>query len=157
MDKWDIQNSDETKMADRHLPNARRPRHFFRNDRLIDDIDAEERRRRYRFTLDNIDWLLGLIGHRRYETMPWHRDTVYATGAFLQIIGDCQRRHCYGVEGCYAGDRLPLRPKRRFPTTDRHKQLKKGGFHAIAGFPSVISAVNGTHIRIIAPYNYEEN
>jgi len=34
--------------------------------------------------------------------------------------------------------------------------LKKGVFHAIAGFPSVISAVNGTHIRIIAPHNYEE-
>jgi len=34
--------------------------------------------------------------------------------------------------------------------------LTKDGFHAIAGFPSDIFAVEGTHIRIIAPHNYEQ-
>ncbi|WAR16455.1 HARB1-like protein [Mya arenaria] len=32
----------------------------------------------------------------------------------------------------------------QFPTTDRHRHRTKTGFHAIRGFPSVISAVDGT-------------
>jgi len=159
-------------MADRHLPNARRPRQFFRNDRLIDDIDAEECRRRYRFTPDNIDRLLGLVGHRlQRQTRRNHALTprqclclalrFYATGAFLQIVGDS-----VGVDIATVSRVVTLVTDClfdlkdlviRFPTTNRHKQLTKDGFHAIAGFPSVISAVDGTHIRIIAPHNYEEN
>ena len=45
----------------------------------------------------------------------------------------------------------------RFPITDRQNKLMKDGCHAIASFPSVISAVDRTHIRIIEPQNYVEN
>jgi len=145
-------------MADRHLPNARRPRQFFRNDKLIDDIDAEECRRRYRFTPDNIDRLLELIGHRlQRQTRRNHALTpqqclclalrFYATGAFLQRVVTLVTDWLFDLKDHVI----------RFPTIDRHKQLTKDGFHVIAGFQSVTSAVDGTHIRIIAPHNYEEN
>ena len=32
----------------------------------------------------------------------------------------------------------------------------KQNFFKIAGFPSVIAAIDGTHIRIIAPHEHEE-
>ncbi|WAR08359.1 HARB1-like protein, partial [Mya arenaria] len=44
----------------------------------------------------------------------------------------------------------------QFPTTDRHRHRTKTGFHAIRGFPSVISAVDGTHVRIQTPSEDEE-
>ncbi|WAR15080.1 HARB1-like protein [Mya arenaria] len=44
----------------------------------------------------------------------------------------------------------------QFPTTDRHRHRTKTGFHAIRGFPSVISAVDGTHVRIQTPSDDEE-
>jgi len=137
-------------MADRHLPNARRPWQFFRNDRLIDDIDAEECRRRYRFTPDNIDRLLGLVGHRlqrqtrriyklkrcsnkecckqcRYVMFKGTMTKPCLDIATMSLPGSkvlchrsipsdcrrfCRRRHCHGVKGGYASDRLPLRLKR---------------------------------------------
>ncbi|WAR13889.1 HARB1-like protein, partial [Mya arenaria] len=43
-----------------------------------------------------------------------------------------------------------------FPTTDRHRHRSKTGFHAIRGFPSVISAVDGTHVSIQTPSEDEE-
>ncbi|WAR09501.1 HARB1-like protein, partial [Mya arenaria] len=44
----------------------------------------------------------------------------------------------------------------QFSTTDRHRHRTKTGFHAIRGFPSVISAVDGTHVRIQTPSDDEE-
>ena len=70
----------------------------------------------------------------------------------------CRRRHCHGVKGGYVSDRLPLRLKRPSNTIPYDWPTQAiDGFHVIAGFQSVISAVDGTHIRIIAPHSDEEN
>ncbi|WAR00633.1 hypothetical protein MAR_025005 [Mya arenaria] len=44
----------------------------------------------------------------------------------------------------------------QFLTTDRHRHRTKTGIHALRGFPSVISAVDGTHVRIQTPSEDEE-
>jgi len=114
----------------------------------------------YRCQVTSEIWLLLVL-----LVLPWHRDNVclvlrcYATCVFLQIVGDCRRRHCHGVKGGEASDYLLDLNYYilRFPITDRQNKLMKDDCHAIARFPSVISAVDGTHIRIIEPQNYVEN
>nr|XP_034305633.1 putative nuclease HARBI1 [Crassostrea gigas] len=43
----------------------------------------------------------------------------------------------------------------KWPSTTREKMAIKKGFYGIAGFPAVIGAVDGTHVRIIAPSEHE--
>lgn len=38
-----------------------------------------------------------------------------------------------------------------FPKEDAELQQARAGFHALAGFPNVIGAVDGTHVAILAP------
>jgi hypothetical protein len=158
-------------MADIDIPTARRPRQFRRINRQFDEQDPEEVRRRYRFTPGNIDRLERLIGDRlhrqtnRNQALTVRQQILiglrfFASGNFLQVIGDT-----FGIDIATVSrvvtdvtdvlfdirDRVII-----FPTTDRHKHQIKQGFFAIAGFPSVISAIDGTHIRIQAPSQYED-
>ena len=43
----------------------------------------------------------------------------------------------------------------RFPTNATVIRKNQEGFFAIAGFPGIFGAINGTHIQIIAPHEYE--
>ncbi|XP_045118007.1 putative nuclease HARBI1 [Portunus trituberculatus] len=43
----------------------------------------------------------------------------------------------------------------RFPVTQLETQRRKEEFLQIAGFPEVIGAIDGTHVRIVAPSEYE--
>ena len=43
----------------------------------------------------------------------------------------------------------------RFPTDATAIRKNQEGFFAIAGFPGIVGAIDGTHIQIIAPHEYE--
>ena len=43
----------------------------------------------------------------------------------------------------------------RFPVTPHETQRNKAEFMDIAGFPHVIGVIDGTHVRIVAPKDYE--
>ena len=158
-------------MADFDIPNARRPRQFRRIDRFTETDDPEEIRRRFRFTPDSIDRIERLIGHRlerptgRNQPLTPRQQILitlrfFASGNFLQLIGDT-----FGVDIATVSrvvtrvtDELcDLKDQTiKFPTTDRHKSIIKHNFFKIAGFPSVIAAIDGTHVSIIAPHEQEE-
>ncbi|XP_052260728.1 putative nuclease HARBI1 [Dreissena polymorpha] len=158
-------------MADFDIPNARRPRQFRRIDRFTETDDPEEIRRRFRFTHYSIDRIERLIGHRlerptgRNQPLTPRQQILitlrfFASGNFLQLIGDT-----FGVDIATVSrvvtrvtDELcDLKDQTiKFPTTDRHKSIIKQNFFKIAGFPSVIAAIDGTHVRIIAPHEHEE-
>jgi len=135
-------------MVDRHQLNARRPRQFFRNDRLIDDIDAEDCRRRYRFTPDNIDRLLGLIGHRlQRHTRQNHALTprqclclalrFMPLAHFSRLLETLSALTLPRCQSCYDGDRLPLWPKRpcyTFPDDRQTQTVDEGRFSCHCSF-----------------------
>ncbi|XP_050700193.1 putative nuclease HARBI1 [Eriocheir sinensis] len=43
----------------------------------------------------------------------------------------------------------------KFPLTVQETQVKRREFEEIAGFPGVVGAVDGTHVRIVAPKEFE--
>ena len=149
----------------------RRPRQFRRTDVAYEFLDDNNLRKRYRFSSQNIDRLVRLIGHRlerptkrnlpltpRQQIMIALR--FYATGNFLQVIGDT-----FGVDAATVSrvitsvtealfnikDRVIL-----FPVTDVARNTVKRGFFSMRGFPGVVGCIDGTHVRIISPTKDEE-
>ncbi|KAK4307202.1 hypothetical protein Pmani_021018 [Petrolisthes manimaculis] len=43
-----------------------------------------------------------------------------------------------------------------FPTNPMEIQRIQADFYRIAGFPGVVGAIDGTHVKIVAPHDYEE-
>ena len=43
----------------------------------------------------------------------------------------------------------------RFPVTPHETARRKAEFREVAGFPEAIGAIDGTHIKIVAPHEYE--
>ncbi|XP_056016141.1 putative nuclease HARBI1 [Ostrea edulis] len=43
----------------------------------------------------------------------------------------------------------------QFPSSAAEIRRNQESFHAIAGFPGIVGAIDGTHIQIIAPHEYE--
>lgn len=44
----------------------------------------------------------------------------------------------------------------KFPRTRQEIQQKQNEFMAISNFPGIVGTIDGTHIRIVAPKEYEE-
>lgn len=158
-------------MADLLLLDTRLPRQFRRTNRQLDDFDDEELRRRYRFSGENIDRLIDLIGdrlkrptRRNHPLTPRQQIMIalrfYASGCFLQLIGDT-----FGVDVATVSrvvtdvtDALfDLKNEYvRFPTTPDERQQVRKGMYRLRSFPNVIGAIDGTHVRIISPPKPEE-
>ncbi|XP_052230655.1 putative nuclease HARBI1 [Dreissena polymorpha] len=158
-------------MADVHMVRHRRPRLFRRVDRQETDLMDDEVRRRYRFSTDNIDRLVGLLEPtlrrrtRRNQALTIRQRIMLtlrflASGAFLQIIGDT-----FGVDiatvsrvvtdvtnSLFALKDMVI----RFPVTDADRRRVMTGFFEMRGFPGVIGCVDGTHVRIISPGGPDE-
>ncbi|MGH0167605.1 UNVERIFIED_CONTAM: hypothetical protein FKN15_053095 [Acipenser sinensis] len=83
----------------------------------------------------------------------------YATGSFLNVVGDFTGIHKSSASRIVHRVSQSLKRKlNHFITfsTDPSKLRKlKGRFYEIAGFPNVVGAVDGTHIKIQAPYQNE--
>lgn len=118
-----------------------------------------------------MDRLEGLIGDRltrqtrRNEPLTPRQQIMialrfYASGSFLQVIGDT-----FGVDIATVS-RVITRVTDalfhlkddyiKFPTSDEARNVAKRGFYAQRRFPGVIGCIDGTHIRIISPPKAEE-
>ncbi|XP_044201113.1 putative nuclease HARBI1 [Thunnus albacares] len=78
----------------------------------------------------------------------------FANGSFLYNVGDAE--HLSKATVCRAVREVCLALKRLLPifvVFPGHKPVRaiKEDFHRIAGFPSVIGCIDGTHIPIMAP------
>lgn len=83
----------------------------------------------------------------------------YASGSFFEVIGDTFGYHKSTVSRCIHSVTDALVEKAPeyivWPSTPVERQRIVNGFYSIAGFPSVIGAVDGTHVRIQAPVENE--
>ncbi|KAL2085042.1 hypothetical protein ACEWY4_020560 [Coilia grayii] len=80
----------------------------------------------------------------------------YATGSFLNTVGDTVglskasvSRVVYRVSGALS-ERLP-----QFPVEPAELSRLKRGFYNISRFPNVVGAIDGTHVKIQAPFENE--
>ncbi|XP_053382450.1 putative nuclease HARBI1 [Mercenaria mercenaria] len=153
-------------MAAIHFVRHRRPRQFRRIDRQLTDLTDEELRQRYRFSADNIDRLVELLGPtlerrtRRNQALTPRQQILItlrflATGNFMQVIGDTfgvdistVSRVVRDVTDVLFGLKDQFI---KFPVTDHDRRRIMSGFYAIRGFPSVIGCIDGTHVKIISP------
>ncbi|XP_030254806.1 putative nuclease HARBI1 [Sparus aurata] len=124
---------------------------------------------RYRFTSQSIIYIHNLI--RPYISNITNRSHAltsqqilcvalrfFANGSFLYNVGDAE--HLSKATVCRAVRKVCLALKRLLPIFvifPGHKPVRaiKEEFHRIAGFPSVIGYIDGTHIPITAPSHNE--
>ena len=138
----------------------------------IDDYSDEEVRVRYRFRRESILFITNLVAGdisrntRRNHALPPLLQVLialrfYASGSFLQVIGDT-----FGVDkstvsraitdvsrGLIAKQPLFI----KWPSTNDECTTIKNEFYLRGGFPCVIGCVDGTHVRLQAPSQHENN
>lgn len=127
----------------------------------------EDFRKRYRFTKDTFRFLcdefeddLGRKTARHYalstETQLAIALRYYATGSFLEVVGDTLMAVAKSTVSQVVYDvSLALSQKLDdyiiYPTDQNKLRKMTYGFKQIADFPCVVGAVDGTHVRIQAP------
>ena len=156
-----------------HLPpmRQRRPRNYRYNNNILAFSD-EELRARYRFGRASIQYITNLIeADLRRKTKRGHAlepiDQVlialrfYASGNFLQVIRDT-----FGVDKSTVSRAVYNVPQLlsakhnefiKWPTNAAVIRENKNGFYRRRRCPGVIGCIDGTHIRIIAPSNNEND
>ena len=132
----------------------------------------EELVKRYRFGRDSLLFLARLIEDevrpiaKRNHSVSTEEQLVvalrfYASGSFLQVIGDTHGYDKATVSRIVRRVSLALANKHqlwiKFPTTMEDKHAVRAGMYQIAGFPCVIGCIDCTHIRIQAPSQNEQN
>ncbi|VDI63581.1 Hypothetical predicted protein [Mytilus galloprovincialis] len=147
-----------------------------RNDRVyreridhLHQLRDEEVRKRYRFNKESIRFICNLLRDKLQQ--PTKRSQAlsvelqvlialrfYATGNFLQVLGDT-----VGIDKGTASrvvrkvslalsELLPVYVK--WPSEDEKREIKNE-FYKMAGFPGVIGCIDGTHVRIQCPSENE--
>ncbi|WAR04528.1 LOW QUALITY PROTEIN: HARB1-like protein [Mya arenaria] len=165
-------------MADRQLDRyyryrrfrlPRRPRVFTDRNNPLEILDVESVRKRYRFFPDSIMILVGIveptIGTATMRSNP--RPPLltvlcclqfFATGAHHIVIAQA-----HGVSRSAVGKAIHavsvilaglLNRYVKFPTGLEIESVKRK-FYSVAGFPNVVGAVDGTHVKIQAPPDNE--
>ena len=138
----------------------------------IDDYSDEELRVRYRFRRESILFITNLVAGdisrntRRNHALPPLLQVLialrfYASGSFLQVIGDT-----FGVDKSTVSQAITdvsraLIAKQhlfiKWPLTNDECTTIKNEFYLRGGFPCVIGCVDGTHVRLQAPSKHENN
>ncbi|XP_052701843.1 putative nuclease HARBI1 [Crassostrea angulata] len=139
-------------------------RHFSHN------FDEAEYKERYRFSMESVRFITDLIEPELCRpTMRSHSLSAinqveialryFATGDNMKTVGDTLGFHKSSVSRSVRDVSQALTdvsPKFiKWPSTTREKMAIKKRFYGISGFPAVIGAVDGTHVRIIAPSEHE--
>lgn len=158
-------------MADIFHVLHRRPRRFRRNSEFVDNLTDDELRRRYRFSGRSINRLVELLTPRlqrptrRNQSLSPRQQVLialrfYATGNFLQVIGDTFGIDIATVSRVITSVTVALFDLKdraiKFPLSENHKQKVKSGFFRMHGFPSVVGLIDGTHVKILSPGQPEE-
>lgn len=154
-----------------YVPARRRPRRFAFRAHSLDDYTDEELRSRYRFGKASLKYIVDLIRDdlrretRRNNAIPPLYQVLmalrfYASGCFLQIIGDTFGVDKATVSRAVSDVSKALVNRRgefiKWPTDDDELKVIKINFFRRGGFPGVIGCVDGTHIRIQGPHNREQ-
>ncbi|CAC5398858.1 HARBI1 [Mytilus coruscus] len=145
------------------VPPHRKERHFRLKDDLSLNLSNEELRERYRFGREGITFISNLVSNDiSRKTKRNHALTVpqmvmvtlrfLATGSFLQVVGDTIGLHKGTVSRIVSDVLTSLCNKRdEFIKWPRNVDETRGDFYRLSGFPNVLGAIDGTHVRIQAP------
>ena len=148
----------------------RKERQFRHVAFTIDGYTNEELRTRYRFGRESIMHITDLLEedlHRK--TQRNHPISAlqqvlialrfYASGSFLQVIGDTIGVDKSTVSRVVTNVSLALVAKQqqyiKWPKDQQEFGKSKNSFYQRGKFPCVIGCVDGTHIRIQAPHENE--
>lgn len=149
----------------RRNPNLHRERIFRDIDNPLDYLDDTDIICKYRLPRHNIIDLCGRFNRDlrrptlRSRPLPVSLQVMvalrfYATGSFQAILGDVHRISRPSVSRIindFTDCLVRLSPEYvKMPTQNDSVQIMRG-FSDIAGFPNVIGAIDGTHIRIKSP------
>ncbi|XP_028415792.1 putative nuclease HARBI1 [Dendronephthya gigantea] len=141
-----------------------------RNLNVIGFNDSQLRAR-YRFGRNAINYITNLLyddlvrdTQRGHALSPDSQVLIalrfYATGSFLQVVGDTFGVDKGTVSRVVRDVSLALNRRQqefiKWPTNVEIADIKNN-FFALAGFPCVIGCIDCTHIRIQAPYVHENN
>ena len=158
-------------MADLLLANLRYPRRprQFKPPINIENFTDQELRNRFRSGRQGIGYITNLIADelhrstRRNHALPPLQQVLialrfYASGSFLQVIGDTAGVDNSTVSRVVTNVSNALIAKQsKFITWPKDAEVAevKNSFYRRGGFPCVISCVDGSHIRIQAPNEHE--
>ena len=149
----------------------RRPRTYRFNASIL-NLTEEQFRARYRFGRASIDFILDSIEDglkrktkRNHALKPIDQLLIelrfYASGSFLQVIGDTigvdkstVSRVVYDVSRLLAAKQAQFI---KWPTDVAEINENKNGFFRRRQFPGVIGCIDGTHVRILAPHSHEND
>lgn len=149
----------------------RRARIYRKNNNILAYSD-QELRARYRFGIASIQYITNLIGadlqrktNRNHALKPIDQVLMalrfYASGSFLQVIGDTIGVDKSTVSRAVHDVSQLLSAKQnefiKWPTTAAAVRENKNGFYQRRRFPGVIGCIDGTHIRITAPSEDESD
>ncbi|KAM7306620.1 putative nuclease HARBI1 [Ixodes scapularis] len=136
----------------------------------LDVFDEFELQQRFRFGYDGIMYLVELLRPdlepqtRRSQVVSTELQVIvalqfFATGNFLITAGDYVHVHVSTASRIVrkVTAALARRAERfiRWPNEAEAAEVQQQ-FFEVAGFPSVVGAVDGTHIRIQGPSDHEE-
>lgn len=154
-----------------HINNNRRERRYRPRGLNIVGLHDSELRARYRFGRNSINYITNLLHedlvrdtYRGHALEPKQQVLIalrfFATGSFLQVIGDTFGVDKSTVSRVVRDVSLALnRMQHRFIKWPSNEEVNliKNNFFLQAGFPCVIGCVDCTHVRIQAPHENENN
>ncbi|XP_071118415.1 putative nuclease HARBI1 [Haliotis cracherodii] len=146
--------------------NARQQKRFRAVNFALMNYTDSELRDRYRFGRESINYIANILREdlerptQRSHALNVHQQLMiafrfYASGSFLQVIGDTMGVDKNTVSRVIVDvtDALVKRKNEfiKWPTQECYIRQVQDGFFALGGFPSVLGCIDGTHIRIQAP------
>ncbi|XP_048577473.1 putative nuclease HARBI1 [Nematostella vectensis] len=152
-------------------PQAREHRFRLFNGSLDDFLNDQEVKSRFRFRKDTIEYITQFLrGELSRDTRRNHAHApivqvlvalrFYASGSFLQIIGDTFGLPKSTVSRCVSDVTRALVSKAdrfiKWPSRERQREIKQA-FYDKHGFPGVIGCIDGTHVKLQAPTNHEND
>ncbi|XP_045122948.1 putative nuclease HARBI1 [Portunus trituberculatus] len=151
-----------------HRHHLRQRRAFRERKDVLNELDDRELVKRYRLDRAGITFVTDLVRERlkrptvRNEALSPEMQVIItlrylATGKMQQCsaddLGTSQQTISRVIIDTLEAlsDNAILSQFIRFPVTQLETQRRKEEFLQIAGFPEVIGAIDGTHVRIVAP------